>query len=73
MSTMLKRTKSTLALGVAVVVVAVGSLAGAPTAAACPIDTDGNCLVSWDAVRIPNPLTKQKLPKLKKAPIRHSL
>ena len=51
---MLTRTKSMLALGVAVVVVVVGSLAGAPTAAACPIDPDGNCLVSWHAARIPS-------------------
>ena len=67
---MLDRAKSALALGIAVALVAVGSLAGAPTAAACPIDSDGNCLVGWHAGPIPTP--KPKHAKLKKAPIHHS-
>lgn len=69
---MLDRTKNTLALGMAVAVVAVGFLAGAPTAAACPIDDDGHCLVGWNAGRIPTPQPKPKHAKVKKAPIRHS-
>ena len=68
---MLDRTKSALALGIAVALVAVGSLAGAPTASACPIDSDGNCLVGWHAGSIPTPKPKPKHAK-KKAPIRHS-
>jgi hypothetical protein len=70
---MLGRTKSALALGMAVAVVAVGSLAGAPTAAACPIDSDGNCL-AWHAGRIPTPQPKPKAKhaKVKGAPVHHS-
>jgi len=70
---MLDRIKGSLALGIAVAVVAVGSLAGAPSAAACPIDSDGNCL-AWQAGRIspPQPKPKAKHAKVKKAPIGRS-
>jgi len=70
---MLDRIKGSLALGIAVAVVAVGSLAGAPSAAACPIDSDGNCL-AWHAGTIPTPQPKAKAKhaKLKKAPIHRS-
>ena len=68
---MLARTKSTLALGIVVALVAVGSLAGAPTAAACPIDADGNCLVIPHTSRSTTP-TKPKKHQKAKAPIRHS-
>jgi hypothetical protein len=66
------RTRSMLALGITVMFVAVGSLAGVPTANACPIDPEGNCIVTWHATRIPDPPTKQKHAKKTKAPIRHS-
>jgi len=69
---MLNPTKSTLALSVAVAAVATGSLAGAPTAVACPIDSDGNCLVGYHASRIPTAPVKPKHARVKKAPIRHS-
>ena len=72
MNRMLDRTRSTLALGVAVVCVAAGSLAGAPTAAACPIDSDGNCLVTRPALRTSDATVKPKHAKSKKAPIRRS-
>lgn len=68
---MLARTKSTLALGIVVALVAVGSLAGAPTADACPIDTDGNCLVIPHTSRGVTP-TKPKKHQKAKAPIGHS-
>jgi len=69
---MLDHIKGILALGIAVAVVAVGSLAGAPTASACPIDSDGNCLVARYPGSIPTPKPKAKHAKLKKAPIHHS-
>jgi hypothetical protein len=79
MNTMLNRTRSILALGIAVVFVAAGSLAGAPTAAACGIDDDGNCLVTQPVV-IRTPAlpakakhAKTKHAKSKRAPIRRSL
>jgi len=70
---MLGRTRSTIALGIAAAVVAVGSLAGAPTASACPIDADGNCLATHvSRIPTPQPKPKAKHAKLKKAPINHS-
>jgi hypothetical protein len=67
---MFKPIKSAVALGVPVAL-AVGALAGAPTAAACPIDADGNCLVTRHVVRAPAPAAKPKHAKAKKAAIRH--
>jgi hypothetical protein len=72
MNTMLNRTRSSLALGVAMVVVATGALAGAPTASACPIDTDGTCLAQKYTLSIPTPTAKQKHVKQHKAVLRHS-
>lgn len=75
---MLDRTKSALALAIAVAVVAVGSLTGAPTAAACPIEIDGNgCVVGWQAsltTKAPSNAKHTKSSnhaKHKKAPVRH--
>jgi len=67
-----------LALGIAVVCVGAGALAGAPTAAACGIDDDGHCLVTQPVVRTPAPpatqkhAKKPKHAKSKKPPIRRS-
>jgi hypothetical protein len=76
MSTMLNRTRSVLALGIAVVFVAVGSLAGAPTASACGIGDDGRCLVTPIVIRTDSPVKhkhakKQTHAKSKQAPIGH--
>jgi hypothetical protein len=79
MSAMLNRTRSVLALGIAVVFVAVGSLAGAPTASACGIDDDGHCLATQPIVIRTAPPAKKmhakkaKHAKWKQAPIRRSL
>ncbi len=67
---MLARTKSAIALGIVVALVALGSLAGAPTADACPIDADGSCLVIPHTSRGVTP-TKPKKHQKTKAPIRH--
>ena len=72
MKTTLGRTRSTFALATAVICFAAGSLAGAPAASACPIDTDGNCLITRLALRPPTAPQKPKAAKPKKAPIRHS-
>jgi hypothetical protein len=77
MSTMLNRTRSVLALGIAVLFVAVGSLAGAPTASACGITDDGRCLVTPIVIRTDPPLKpkhhakKQTHARSKQAPIGH--
>jgi hypothetical protein len=74
MSTMLNRTRSVLALGIAVLFVAVGSLAGAPTASACGITDDGHCLVTPIVIRTDS-VTKhehaQKQKHVQRTPIRH--
>ncbi len=68
---MLARSRSTLALGIVVALVAVGSLAGAPTAVACPIDEVGNCLVVPHTSQGTTPKKPDKHHKAT-APIRHS-
>jgi hypothetical protein len=78
MDAMFNRTRSMLALVIAVVFVAVASLAGAPTASACGIDDDGHCIVTQPVVRTPAPpakskhAKKQKHAKSKKARIQRS-
>ena len=64
------KTRNTIALGVTLVVLATGALAGAPTASACPIDTDGTCLATKYSLSIPTPTTKQKHLKQHKAALR---
>ena len=71
MSTLFKRIKCAVALGIPVAL-AVGALAGAPTAAACLIDADGNCLVIHHVGRIATPPAKAKHTKHKKAPVSHT-
>ena len=79
MTTLLNRTRSVLALGIAVVFVAAASLVGAPTAAACGIGDDGRCLVTQPVVRTPaapakaKHAKKPKPAKSKKGPIGRSL
>ena len=48
---MLNLTRSVLALGIAVLFVAVGSLVGAPTASACGITDDGHCIMTPIVIR----------------------
>ena len=72
MNAVRNKTRSTFALGVALVVLATGALVGAPTASACPIDTDGTCLTTKYSLSVPTPTTKQKHHKQHKAALRHS-
>lgn len=71
MNALVSRTRSGIALGIAVVSIAAVSLAGAPAAVACPIDADGTCLSTWTAKHTSSTPTKAKTAKHKKAPARH--
>ena len=72
MNALFNRSRSTLALGVAVVSLAAASLATAPAATACPVEIDRTACVGTVQLQIASTTVKQTHAKHHKAPIRHS-
>lgn len=72
MNALLKRTRSTVAIGIAVLSVAAVSLARAPTAAACPVDIDRTVCVGTVHLQIASTAKQTHAKHHRKAPVRHA-